>query len=241
MSQHHALATLHLKSVGAFFRSNLRIIFAHRFRYFLAASILAYILISLLVSLDTDNILTASTVYGILMLPGLLLIFYPCVYGIQLDADAGMLETLFGIPNYRYKIYLIRLMLTFALTAVLLVVFSVLSNFLIAPIPILPMVFHLMFPLVFLGCIAFLLATLTHSGHAAGTIVIGLGFVSWLSAGFLGESRWNLFHNPFKENSGINALAQADVTFYNRIILLVIAVLAVLWAMLNLQRREKFL
>ena len=38
----------------------------------------------------------------------MLIMFYPIVYNIQNDKDTRMLEIIFGVPDYRYKVYLLR-------------------------------------------------------------------------------------------------------------------------------------
>ena len=50
---------------------------------------------------DADWYPDVAEAYSILLLSGLLLIFYPAAFGIQNDMDTRMIETLFGIPNYR--------------------------------------------------------------------------------------------------------------------------------------------
>ena len=52
-------------------------------------------------------------IYNILMFPCLLLIFYPAVFGIQNDEDSRILEILFGIPDYRYKVWGVRLLMIY--------------------------------------------------------------------------------------------------------------------------------
>ena len=220
---------------------NLKLIFAHRFIYFLSGAIISFILFTLLVVLNSDTVPKPSTVYNLLFFPGLIIIFYPCVYGIQLDVDAGMLETLFGIPDYRYKIWLVRLGITYLVVGFILLLLAILCNYVIAPIPVFKMVFHLMFPLLFLGCLAFLLATLMHSGHGAGATILLLGFALWFAVVIFEGTRWNIYHNPFAERSDSNAIVMDEVTFYNRIILLAGAILSLLWGLLNLQKREKFI
>ena len=59
-------------------------------------------------------------IYFFLLVPGVLLIFYPSSYAVQADADARMLETLFGIPDYRYKIWLVRHLVQQLIVALLL-------------------------------------------------------------------------------------------------------------------------
>jgi hypothetical protein len=51
----------------------------------------------------------SERLYNYLLAPGILLVFYPAVYGIQRDQDTRMVETLFGIPDYHYIVWLTRL------------------------------------------------------------------------------------------------------------------------------------
>ena len=231
----------HFQNIRMLFVYNLKLIFAHRFVYFLAGALISFVLFTLLVVVNSDTIPKPDTIYNLLLFPGILLIFYPCVYGIQIDVDAGMLETLFGIPNYRYKVWLVRLAITYLVVAAILFVLSLLSHFVIAPIPVFTMVFHLTFPLLFLGCLAFFFATITHSGHGAGAVMLLIGFVLWFGMVITEGTRWNVYHNPFSESSDTNAIVLDEITFYNRIILLAGAILALLWGLLNLQKREKFI
>ena len=57
-------------------RYNVNIIFANRFLWFLIASLALMILFSIISVLDND-IIAENNIYNILMLPGILLIFYP--------------------------------------------------------------------------------------------------------------------------------------------------------------------
>ncbi|MBT5038974.1 MAG: hypothetical protein HOM52_10725, partial [Rhodospirillaceae bacterium] len=62
----------------------------------------------------------AATIYYFLLVPGTLLVFYPAAYSVQSEVDAGMLETLFGIPDYRYKVWLARQVVQQIIVALLL-------------------------------------------------------------------------------------------------------------------------
>ncbi|MCK7542107.1 MAG: hypothetical protein MZV63_70120 [Marinilabiliales bacterium] len=62
---------------------------------------------------------------------GILLVFYPSVFGIQNDQDARTIEILFGIPNYRYKVWLVRILLIFIIAFLIMLVFTFLSSVLI--------------------------------------------------------------------------------------------------------------
>jgi hypothetical protein len=54
-----------------------------------------------------------GSIYGLLLFPCLLLIFYPVVFGIQNDEDNRILEIIFGIPNYRYKVWGVRMLMIY--------------------------------------------------------------------------------------------------------------------------------
>src|SRR5690606_29578203 len=85
-------------------RYNLKIIFAGRFFWFLLAAFAFFVFFAVQTVLNRQAI-NEGTVYELLIFPGILLIFYPSVFGIQNDDDSRMLEILFGIPNYRYKVW----------------------------------------------------------------------------------------------------------------------------------------
>ena len=91
---------------------NLRIIFANKFIWFLAASVIFYLGVSVIYVISND-ISRMHDLYGIFLFSGILLVFYPSVFGVQNDQDARTIEILFGIPNYRYKVWLVRIILIF--------------------------------------------------------------------------------------------------------------------------------
>ena len=91
---------------------NMKIIFGNRFIWFVLAAIAFYFFIAI-TSIYDGNQPDEGFIYGLQIMPGLLLIFYPMTFGIQNDLDAGILEILFGIPDYRYKVWLVRLILIF--------------------------------------------------------------------------------------------------------------------------------
>lgn len=89
-------------------------------------------------------------IYNILMFPCLLLIFYPAVFGIQNDEDSRILEILFGIPDYRYKVWGVRLLMIYVVIFAILIVFSYIAILLLYPINPFEMSLQLMFPVLFL-------------------------------------------------------------------------------------------
>ena len=220
-------------------RYNLKIIFANRFIYFLLAAF-AFFLAVTVISLFSDSNPTAGSVYYLLLLPGILLIFYPTTFGIQNDVDARMIEIIFGIPNYRYKVWLIRLILICFLVFIILLILSSLSSLALVSLPVLEMAYQLMFPIVLLGSLAFLFSTLVRSGNGTAVVMVVIGMAFWISSGILEQSKWNIFLNPFLLPSDMNETIWADVMLNNRILIAAGTILAILWGLFNLQKREKF-
>ncbi|MEQ8576885.1 MAG: hypothetical protein RIB63_22655, partial [Fulvivirga sp.] len=106
---------------------NVKVIFANKFVYFVIAAFLFFGFIIMIAIFDDPNF-NEAVIYGFLVFPGLLLIFYPMAYGIQNDDDSKMLETIFGIPNYRYKVWLVRFVLTLGVASVILFILGIIAN-----------------------------------------------------------------------------------------------------------------
>jgi len=221
-------------------RYNMKIIFAGRFLWFFLASLVFYILLAINLVFNEPGY-TMSSVYGILYFPAVLLIFYPTAFGIQNDADTRILEILFGIPDYRYKVWLVRLVMIFILVWLFLVVFCVLGYYALVPFPILSMSVQLMFPVVFLGCMAFMVSTVVKNGNGTAVIMVIVGISLLILSDVLNRTQWNVFLNPFSIPDDMNELIWQQITQKNRIFLAVGSVVFLLAGLTNLQRREKFL
>ncbi|MDZ7270641.1 MAG: hypothetical protein ONB17_03405 [candidate division KSB1 bacterium] len=221
-------------------RYNLKIIFANKFFYFLLAA-LAFFAIVTIINVFSENPPTEATVYYLLLLPGLLVIFYPTVFGIQSDVDARMIEIIFGIPNYRYKVWLVRLLLVAVVVAVVLVVLSIVSSLALVHVRVPEMVYQLMHPVFFLGALAFMVSTLVRNGNGTAVVMVVVGLAFWIAGGMLRTSRWNLFLNPFQTPSNLNEAIWASVVANNRLYMLIGMTAAILFGLLNLQKREKFI
>src|SRR5665648_1108640 len=89
-----------VKNFATLFQSmvkyNMKVIFGNRFIWFVLAAIAFYFFIAV-TSIYDNNLIDEGFIYGLQIMPGLLLIFYPMTFGIQNDLDAGILEILFGI------------------------------------------------------------------------------------------------------------------------------------------------
>jgi hypothetical protein len=219
---------------------NLRIIFANRFVWFLAGSIAFYLGLSVIYVFDQD-VSNMRDLYGVFLFSGLLLVFYPSAFGIQNDQDARTIEILFGIPNYRYKVWLVRIVLIFVIAFLIMLVFTFLSSVLIVKFPFVNMTSQVMVPVMFLGIMAFMLSTVIRNGNGTAVIMIIFGLFFMILSDFLSKSQWNVFLNPYEPPYDVNEATWAIITFKNRIILITGSIIFLLVALLNLQKREKFM
>lgn len=221
------------------FRYNIKVIFANKFIYFLIAAFLFFVFI-ITISIINDAHLGEETIYGFLVFPGILLIFYPVVYGIQNDDDAKMLEIIFGIPNYRFKVWLIRFVMTMVVVTVNLFVLGLLAHLTLYHIEILPMLGQVLFPITFLASLAFMFSTLIKSGNGTAIVIVILGVIFLIFSETLEYNAWNLFLNPYKQPREISETIWLNIIFKNRLYLSIGSILALLYGLFNLQFREKF-
>ena len=220
---------------------NLRIIFANKFIWFLAGAVVFYLGLSVIYVFSND-VSRMDDLYGVFLFSGMLLVFYPTVFGIQNDLDARTIEILFGIPDYRYKVWLIRIILIFFVAFLIMLLFTLLSSFLIVKFRILRMTIQVLIPIFFLGMLSFMLSTVVRNGNGTAVIMIIISLIFFVfSDSSFAKSQWNIFLNPFELPRGVNETSWAIITFKNRIILVTGSVLFLLGALLNLQKREKFM
>jgi len=220
---------------------NMKIIFANRFLIFLIVAVAIFLLFAVSNILDPQETSEITDVYYILLFIGIILIFYPTVFGIQTDVDTRTIELLFGIPNYRYKVWLIRLVNIYILIFGITLLLSLLSTITFVPVNILEMSFQLMFPIFFLGALAFMFSSLIRNGYGTAAIVVIIIIAIWFSIGFLYESKWNVFLNPFYVPSDMDPMIWFEIVFYNRLYLLVGTLLSILLGLYNLQKRERYI
>lgn len=218
---------------------NVKVIFANKFVYFVLASFLFFgFIITITVLEDPD--FNEAVIYGFLVFPGLLLIFYPMAYGIQNDDDSKMLETIFGIPNYRYKVWLVRFVLTIGVASSILFVLGHIANLTLYRFDILPMLGQVLFPIIFLSSLAFMMSTLIKNGNGTAIVVVIVSFIFFVFAEELEYSAYNVFLNPFSDPRDMSEFIWLTIIFKNRLYLIVLTALCLLYGMFNLQFREKF-
>jgi len=219
---------------------NMKVIFGNRFIWFVLAAITFYFFIAVNSILDGNQI-DEGFIYGLQITPGLLLIFYPMTFGIQNDLDAGILEILFGIPDYRYKVWLVRLILVFSLVFLMMIGITGMSYFLLSPVNIFEVTWHVMFPIYFLGSLAFLFSTIIKNGNGTAVVMVIIGVLLLILSSALNRTMWNIFLNPFRIPDRLNEMVWQEITMKNRIFLAVGSLIFVLYGLFNLQKREKFI
>lgn len=224
---------------GSLIRYNLKIIFAGRFFLFLLAALGFYIFFMIVTVYDNVEINTAL-LYEITFFPAILLIFYPVVFGIQRDEDARMLEILFGIPDYRYKVWLVRIALIFTQVFIFLILFGLVGSWLLYPVDPVRLAAQLLFPVCFLGSLSFLFSTWIKNGNATAVVMVLLGFGLTIFSEILEDTLWDVFLNPYDTPREYSQLAWQQIIWKNRVFLSVGAVVCILGALLNLQRRERY-
>ncbi len=221
---------------------NMKIIFANKFLYFLLAAFIVYVGF-ITINLFNGQSMNEKEIYNLLLFTGTLLIFYPFAFGIQGDKDARTLEIIFGIPNYRYRIWLMRLFMIVLQTYVIILLLAWLASSLLYNLDVISMSLHVMFPMVFIGMIAFYLSTVVRSGSGSAviTIIISVVFLILASNNTFYESFWNIFFNPYGADNNMNEVVWASLTIKNRIFLSIGSLILLLSGLTKLQNREKFL
>lgn len=220
-------------------RYNLKIIFANKFIWFLLAA-LGIFLFFAIQSVLNQQIIAEGTIYNLLTFPGILLIFYPSVFGIQNDDDARMLEILFGIPNYRYKVWLVRLVMIYSLVFIVVLLFAWLASILLYDIIIIEMAYQLMYPVVFMGSMAFMFSTIIKNGNGTAVVMILIGVALIILQNSIERTQWNVFLNPFEVPNNMNIAIWTDTISSNRIFLGIGMVVFILYGLFNMQKRERF-
>ena len=221
-------------------RYNMRIVFGGKFIYFIFASLGFFLILGTIQALD-ESYMTVSDVYSILIFPTVLLVFYPSAFGIQSDADQRTLEIIFGIPDYRYKVWLVRIIMVLLIVFIILFPFTGIAHYALVSLPIFNMVLQLMVIAIFTSTLGFGVSTIVKNGNATAVVIVILGLILMILSEEIEYSKWNILLNPFKNPVNINEIVWNETIRQNRIILAVTSLVFLLLGLLNLQKREKFL
>lgn len=234
------LATNYSTIIISLVHYNFKVIFGSKFVYFLGGSILFYLLV-VSINIFSSEPIVIEDIYNLHIFPAMLLISFPTIFGIQNDVDARMIEIIFGIPNYRYKVYLVRLFMILVMEVLYLLLLCLLSNFLLINFTIPLMAYRLLAPVVFFGMLGFALSTVVRNGNGTVVVVVIIALLFWILTNFLEGSKWNVFLNPYSLPADMSDMVWASVVLQNRIVLGVASLVLLLWGILNLQNREKFM
>jgi hypothetical protein len=221
-------------------RYNLRIIFGGKFAYFVLAALIFFLLFGTIMAFEANE-LDVANIYGILSFPAILLVFYPSAFGIQNDADQRTLEIIFGIPDYRFKVWLLRYFMVLVLVFLLLIPFSAMAYYALVSFPMMTMILQLMVLVFFTSSLGFAISTIVKNGNATAVVIVVIGLAFLILSDPLEGSKWNIFLNPFKGAGNLNDFVWQEVIRQNRIFMVLSGVLFLLIGLLNLQSREKFL
>ena len=221
-------------------RYNMKIIFGGKFVYFILAALVVFLLFGTILAFTGDAV-EIGEIYNLIAFPGILLVFYPTVFGIQSDADHRTLEIIFGIPNYRYTVWLVRYAMILVVVFVLLFPLAGLAYYALVSFPVVKMVLQLMVLVFFIAALGFCFSTIVKNGNATAVIMVIFGLVFLILSDELYTSKWNVFLNPFDAPDWINDFVWHKTIRQNRIILGITSLVLILLGLLNLQQREKFL
>ena len=220
---------------------NLKVIFAGKFVWFLLAAFVFFGFFMFQNAWQRADI-NEALIYSLLVFPSVLLIFYPSVFGIQNDEDSRILEILFGIPDYRYKVWGVRLLMIYVAVFFILVAFACLAALLMYPVNPFGMAAQLMFPVLFFGNLAFMFSTITRSGNGTAVIIIIIGILLLIfsDADFMRRTFWNIMLNPYEIPRNMLPVIWENTLIKSRIFLFVGSMVWMMVGLLNLQKREKF-
>jgi hypothetical protein len=122
-----------------------------------------------------------------------------------------------------------------------MLVFTFLSSVLIVKFRFVYVTVQVMIPVLFLGMMSFMLSTAIRNGNGAAVVMVIFGIFFLILSDPLRKSQWNIFINPFDTAYDVSETTWAIITLKNRIILITGSILFLLVALLNLQKREKFM
>ena len=219
---------------------NIKIIFGNKFFYFMLAA-LGFFIVTVVAQLFGDDEITSASAYSMLILPCILLVFYPMCFGLQNDQDAKIVEIIFGIPNYSYKVWLLRLVIAYLICFIVTFLLAVLTNWLIVSVPPLKLALQTMVPALFIGTLSFFLSTAIKNGNGTSVVIIIIALVLFFMKGALETSQWNIYLNPYDVPLDKNPEIFLNTVFHNRLNMLIASALFIIFGLNNTRDREKFI
>jgi hypothetical protein len=229
-----------LTVLGKLVQYNIKIIFGNKFLYFLLAA-LGFFVLFVVFNLFRNDEITQATAYSILAFPCVLLVFYPMCFGLQNDQDAKILEILFGIPDYAYKVWLFRLLIAYVVCLVITYLLALLTWAVVVEVPPGRLTLHCLALALFLGSLSFMCSTYIRNGSGTAVVVIILSIVLFMFQDTLSGTRWDIFVNPFNIPLDKNPQVFYETIFNNRLVMIIASVIFILAGLNNTRDREKFI
>ncbi len=229
-----------LRTIFLLAKYNFKILFGGRYIIFMCLSLLLFCYL-LFNSAYSGNALTEILVMENLIFPSLLLIFYPTAYGVQKDEECKILEIFFCIPNYMYKVWLLRLMFVFIACFVNVLIFSYLAHLLLCPVDIFLMTYSVMFPVIFFGSLSFFLSTFIKSGNGVAIVLLGLFALIIYIGSLYSTTMWNIMLNPYDEPTDVHPDIWLVTIKNSRLLLACSSIGLILISLGNLRQRERLL
>ena len=229
-----------LTTIKQLIEYNIKIIFGNKFLYFMLGA-LVFFGITVSVNMLGNDEITAGTAYSMLMMPCILLVFYPMCFGIQNDQDAKIIEIIFGIPNYSYKIWLFRLLISYIICFLITIVLATITWWVIVDVSVLTLTFQSMVPALFIGTLSFMLSTIIKNGNGTSVVIIIIGLILTFVQDFIGTSPWNIYLNPFNLPTNMNVQIFYEIVFNNRLIMVIASIIFILAGLNKTRDREQFI
>jgi hypothetical protein len=129
----------------------------------------------------------------------------------------------------------------YTLVFIITFLFSALASVLLYKINLLEMSYQLMYPIIFLGSMAFMFSTIVKNGNgtAVTMVLIGVALLI-LREDLMRGTQWDVFLNPFEIPNNLNEVIWVGIIRKNRIFMAIATLVFVLYGLFNLQKREKF-
>lgn len=220
---------------------NFKILFGGKYFLFMVLSFV-YFCYLLFHAAYSGTALDEEVVAANMIMPSLLLVFYSATYGIQKDEETKILEIFFCIPNYMYKVWLLRLLFIFTACYVNVVIFSYMAHLLLCPVEVFAMANNTIFVVVLFGSLAFWLSTVIKSGNGVAVVLLVLwGLLIYVGKQFYVNTIWDISLNPYSEPSNIHSEIWQTTITNRKMLLAAVSCVLILMSLGNLRRREQLL
>lgn len=243
----HRFAELALRAKLAIaweiFRLQARIIFSHRFLWFMAGLLIYWIVVYAINYNQEmlDRMSLKEVLPWLLQLPLSALTIYLNMQLITSEKDNRTLEVMFTTAGSRYKVWLLRLGALNAILLILAVISSMLAFFTITEVPILPLAVHGFVPAFFVGAMTLYFAVKFRSGLAAGMVSAGVIMVAMMLFGALEAPRYFIYFNPYDMPRQLDPETWNLWMWQNRIGVVLAGGMLLFAALRGMEERERLL